>query len=388
MQLITPADAAGRVTEALKSAAQATGAGFDYLVRTAKRESALNPAAQNPSSSARGLFQFIDSTWLEVLKEEGANLGLGDAAASVQKSSSGRYVVQDPAKRAELLAMRDDPQASALVAGAFTRRNAAQLTAALGRPPSEGELYAAHFLGAKGASQLVSLASASPDASAAAAFPAQASANRAIFFDNGRPRSASEVYDRLTAGATSTVSVPSLAKVATGSVTRTTAVEDTTPVFNNGVEDDKAAFHSLFKTGRRSPVSAYVAQAWSSFGEAGLAADVTATSGSNAAVATPAYAPQPGREIARSPVAAQAVQAVNNAAAPKRRAAAVPVPTPREATAQPSPAAASSVEAAAARAAPAAQPAPRPGGLIAFLKTVFAAPATAQAGGVKSGGRP
>ena len=66
MQLITPADAAGRVTEALKGAAQATGAGFDYLVRTAKRESALNLAAQNPASSARGLFQFIDSTWLQV----------------------------------------------------------------------------------------------------------------------------------------------------------------------------------------------------------------------------------------------------------------------------------------------------------------------------------
>lgn len=387
MQLITPADAAGRVTEALKSAAQATGAGFDYLVRTAKRESALNPAAQNPSSSARGLFQFIDSTWLEVLKEEGANLGLGDAAASVQKNSSGRYTVQDPAKRAELLAMRDDPQASALVAGAFTRRNAAQLTAALGRPPSEGELYAAHFLGAKGASQLVSLASASPDASAAAAFPAQASANRAIFFDNGRPRSASEVYDRLTAGATSTVSVPSLSKVATASASKAVAAEDTTPVFNNGVEDDKAAFHSLFKTGRRSPVSAYVAQAWSSFGEAGLAADVTATSGSRvAAVATPAYAPQPTREIARSPVAAQAVQAVNNAAAPKRRIAAVPVPTPREAVA--APAAAASAPASTERAVSAAQPAPQPGGLMAFLKTVFAAPATAQAGGAKSGGRP
>ncbi len=388
MQLITPADAAGRVTEALKGAAQATGAGFDYLVRTAKRESALNPAAQNPASSARGLFQFIDSTWLQVLKEEGANLGLGDAAASVQKTSSGRYTVQDPARRAEIMAMRDDPQASALVAGAFTRRNAAHLTTALGRPPSEGELYAAHFLGAKGASQLVSLASSSPDASAAAAFPAQASANRAIFFDNGRPRSASEVYDKLTAGATSTVSVPSLAKVATASVTRTAAVEDTTPAFNNGVEDDKAAFHSLFKTGRRSPVSAYVAQAWSSYGEAGLAADVMSTSGSKAAaVATPAYAPQPAREIARTSVAAQAVEAVNRAAAPKRRALAIPVPTPREALAQPSQAAGAAVEAKAARAAPAAQPAPQPGGLISFLKTVFATPSTASTP-ARSGGRP
>ncbi|WP_020177978.1 lytic transglycosylase domain-containing protein [Methylopila sp. M107] len=387
MQLTSPADGAGRVTDALKSAAQATGAGFDYLMRTAKRESALNPAAQNSASSARGLFQFIDSTWLEVLKEEGAKLGLGDAAASVQKTASGRYTVQDPAKKAELLALRDDPQASALLAGAFTRRNADRLTNALGRAPSEGELYAAHFLGAGGAAQLVSLASASPDASAAAAFPSQAAANRAIFFDKGRARSAGEVYEKLTAVAAATASVPSIATTASLAATpasRVAKVEAPEPAYNGGVENDQAPFHSLFSTGRRSPVSAYVAQAWSAFGEAGMVADVA--SAKTAATIAPAYAP----EVRQTASAVAATQAVNRAATTKpRRVVATLAPPPALAAATPAladktvsaakPAGKTAVatEKPAAAAVVAAPVAERPNGLLSFLKSVLSPPASA-----------
>lgn len=284
MELISPADAAGRVTAALKGAAQATGAGFDYLLRTAKRESSLDPSAKASTSSARGLFQFIDQTWLEVLKEEGPKLGLADAAADVTRTSSGRYTVQDPARRAEILALRDDPRASALLAGAFTGRNAATMSSALGRSPTEGELYAAHFMGAQGATQLVTLAASSPSASAADAFPAHAAANRAIFYDRGRERSAIEVYAKLTAtpdvSAISAVATTTTAYAPIAQSRRPAAVEavETVAVYNNGVENDREAFHSMFKTGRRSPVSAYVSQAWSAFGEAGLASDAAGVS--------------------------------------------------------------------------------------------------------------
>jgi hypothetical protein len=282
MQLLSPTDAAGRVTAALKSAAEATGAGFDYLLRTAKRESALDPTAKAPTSSARGLFQFIDQTWLQVLKEDGPALGLGDAAADVSRTASGRYAVADPARRAELLALRDDPQAAALLAGAFTRRNAATLQSALGRPATEGELYAAHFLGAQGAVQLVTLAANSPDSPAAAAFPAQASANRAIFYEQGRARSASEVYARLTTSP-GRGSEPAAAPVALA--LQATAEPEIAP-FQNGVENDRQPFHSLFKTGRRSPVSSYIAQTWSSFGSAGLVSDAAPARAKVAAATT------------------------------------------------------------------------------------------------------
>jgi len=58
-----------RVVSAIKEAAEKTGAGFDYLLRTARRESSLQPAAQASTSSARGLYQFIDSTWLTMVRD-------------------------------------------------------------------------------------------------------------------------------------------------------------------------------------------------------------------------------------------------------------------------------------------------------------------------------
>jgi hypothetical protein len=99
-------------------------------------------------------------------------------------------------------------------------------------------------------------------------------------------------------------------------------------VYNNGVENDRAAFHSMFKTGRRSPVSAYVSQAWSAFGNAGLAADVTGSAARTAAAApvqavAAAYAPQKAAVVERSTAAAAAVDAVTIAAARKPRRAAV-----------------------------------------------------------------
>ena len=52
------------VVSALKNAAAATGSDFHYLLGTAMRESSLKPDARSHSSSAAGLFQFIDQTWL------------------------------------------------------------------------------------------------------------------------------------------------------------------------------------------------------------------------------------------------------------------------------------------------------------------------------------
>src|SRR5437868_12686071 len=89
-------DAATRVTSAIRDAAKVTGAGFEYLLNTALRESNLNPNAKARSSSATGLFQFIDQTWLATMKQSGAALGYGKYADAITKTSSGRFVVNDP----------------------------------------------------------------------------------------------------------------------------------------------------------------------------------------------------------------------------------------------------------------------------------------------------
>src|ERR1700742_1543423 len=99
-------DVATRVTGAIRDAAKATGAGFEYLLNTAVRESNLNPDAKAKSSSATGLFQFIDQTWLGTMKQSGTNLGYGKYADAISKTESGRYVVNDPKMREQIFALR------------------------------------------------------------------------------------------------------------------------------------------------------------------------------------------------------------------------------------------------------------------------------------------
>ena len=184
------------VTGAIRQAAQRTGANFNYLLATARVESNLNPAARASSSSAGGLFQFLEQTWLGTLKHAGPALGFGRYADAISVNSSGRFEVQDSNLRQQILNLRSDPNANALMAGVFTKWNGDWLSAKLGRPPTEGELYLAHFLGAVGASKLIALAKSSPQANAADVFPRAAGANRPIFYDKqGEPRSVAQVYD-------------------------------------------------------------------------------------------------------------------------------------------------------------------------------------------------
>jgi hypothetical protein len=189
------ADLATRMTGAIRDAARVTGAGFEYLLNTALRESNLNPNARNKASSATGLFQFIDQTWLATVKQSGASLGYGKYADAISKTSSGRYVVNDPAVRNEIFALRKDPTANSLMAGAFANSNDKVLTERLGRQPTDGELYMAHFLGASGASRFIRAAEANPNGKAAALFPRAAHANSSVFYDkSGAPRSLRQVY--------------------------------------------------------------------------------------------------------------------------------------------------------------------------------------------------
>lgn len=188
-----------RIAQAFDAASESTGTSFDYLLKTAQRESSLNPDAQAKTSSAAGLFQFIESTWLETLKASGADYGLGNIADAIEMDDDGRYTVSDPAMREKILALRHDPEVSSTMAGVLTRRNAGYLEGRLGRAPTEGELYIAHFMGARGAAALIGIASQAPGANAAQLFPKHAAANRPIFYESGRARSVSEVYADLVA---------------------------------------------------------------------------------------------------------------------------------------------------------------------------------------------
>jgi hypothetical protein len=101
------------------------------------------------------------------------------------------------------------------MAGELARENAASLQARLGRPPSAGELYAAHVMGSGGASRLIE-AAANGAPSAAALFPREAAANRGLFYANGEARSAQGLLDRLSFDADAAVSARGRVEYARG----------------------------------------------------------------------------------------------------------------------------------------------------------------------------
>jgi hypothetical protein len=193
--------ASSAVTGAIRQAAQATGTSFNYLLATAQVESGLNALAGAATSSARGLYQFIQQTWLATMKQAGPALGYGRYADAITVTASGQYQVSDPTLRNEILNLRTDPAANAAMAGAFTQANAAALSDRLGRAPSECELYIAHFLGAGSAARLINLAASNPNAKAADFFPDAAQANSPIFYDRatGTARTVAQVRNILTA---------------------------------------------------------------------------------------------------------------------------------------------------------------------------------------------
>ena len=250
---VSEARPASPVMDAIRQGADRTGTDFGYLVKTAQRESSLDPNARAQTSSATGLFQFIEQTWLGMVRSEGAKHGLDDAAKAITQGADGRLTVADQGARDKIMALRRDPEVASTMAGAFTQRNREQLASALQREPTGGELYIAHVLGARGAQELIGAAQISPQRVAARDFPEAASANRSIFFDKaGKARSASEVYSVLAS--------------AHANIAIAAASPPTAPAV-----PERKGLMGLFSTeGSRKPVSDAVARLWTGQRNAGV----------------------------------------------------------------------------------------------------------------------
>jgi len=188
----------GVVEAAIQRAASASGVDFGFLMGTARRESGYNPNAQAKTSSAGGLFQFIDQTWMSMLKQHGAKYGYGQYADMIQRNAHGQFYVPGAGQRSAVMQLKFDPHASAYMAGELAATCAAYLRGRVGREPTAGELYSAHMLGPAGSAKLIDAVRASPGANAAALFPEAAAANRPIFYRGGRPATVAEVYANLT----------------------------------------------------------------------------------------------------------------------------------------------------------------------------------------------
>ncbi|MBZ6076315.1 transglycosylase SLT domain-containing protein [Microvirga puerhi] len=187
------------LVHSILKAARVTGVDPVYMMTLADVESSLSPEAKAPTSTAEGLFQFIDRTWLETVYAHAADYGFAAAAKAI------RIVDGEPAveqkDKAWILSLRTDPYFSGLMAGELIKDVEQALRAQGERELAEAELYLAHFLGASSAVRFLDVLDKDPSTKAAKLFPQAAKANAALFMDGkGRKRrsvSVAELYNRI-----------------------------------------------------------------------------------------------------------------------------------------------------------------------------------------------
>ncbi|KMO19177.1 transglycosylase SLT domain-containing protein [Methylobacterium platani] len=170
------------------------------LMAVADKESSFLTEVQARTSSATGLYQFIERTWLQVMREFGAQHGYAREAGLIGDDNA----VADAAERARILDLRRDPSLAAVMAGEMLKRDSARIAARIGRDLTLGETYLAHFLGPDDAERFMAKVVEEPKAEAAALLPKPAKANRPIFYERvGRRKARSltvaQVHDKFEA---------------------------------------------------------------------------------------------------------------------------------------------------------------------------------------------
>lgn len=187
------------VAAAIQTAASVTGISHDYLWKTAGRESGFDPRAAARTSSALGLFQFVEQTWLRTLYLHGAKHGY-PASAALVTMERGRARVSNPILRRKIVSLRTDPALAARMAAELARDNRRYMVRQLGRGVTDGELYAAHFLGPEGAVRLIRAARVAARLDAARLFPEAARSNPSLFWLDGKPATTAQLLERLAHG--------------------------------------------------------------------------------------------------------------------------------------------------------------------------------------------
>ncbi len=191
------------ILQSLKEASAKTGVDFDFLVAQATAESGLRGEvrARQRHSSAAGLFQFNEQTWMEMVRQHGSKYGLGDVAARVTTLADGRLGTTDRALDNKILDLRKDVRLSAMFAGELAKHNATALQKALHRKADAADLHLAHLLGTTGAIRFLRAREADAAQPAATVLPAAARQNPQLFFERGdhTPKTVAAVYGKIKA---------------------------------------------------------------------------------------------------------------------------------------------------------------------------------------------
>ncbi len=195
----------GRDTQfisALYDASVQTGTDFELLVLKAMMESNLGQLNFAETSSARGTFQYIESTWLNLIHKYGKKAGYPDYAEAVKLNDSGTpyFEADDERLKPEILALRFDPYVSALIKSYQIAEESGEIKKFLkNRNISITDHYVVHMLGLNLAEKLYNLKNgrskkklADPDNPV---FLAAAENNRVFFYDeDGQALDAAQVF--------------------------------------------------------------------------------------------------------------------------------------------------------------------------------------------------
>ena len=162
------------VKQTVVDAAKLVGVDPAIAVSTVAVESGFNPDAKARTSSAKGLYQFIDSTWKETVLKHGNKYGMD-------------------LNNADPLNAKDN----AIMGAHFIKDIGATLSKKTGQEVGPTETYLGHFLGPGGASTFLRNMEKDPSSDAATVMPAAANANKPIFYDKNEPKSFTKIYQEL-----------------------------------------------------------------------------------------------------------------------------------------------------------------------------------------------
>lgn len=197
----------GRDTQfisALYDASVQTGTDFELLVIKAMMESNLGQLNFAKETTARGTFQYIESTWLNLIHRYGGKAGYPDYAEAVKLSPEGvpSFDAKDEHLKADILDLRFDPYVAALMKSYQMQEESAQIKSLKnGRRVDITDHYIVHMLGINLAKKLYDRIRNAPKTAPASAdnpdMLAAAEKNRIFFYDeDGQALNAKQVFEQ------------------------------------------------------------------------------------------------------------------------------------------------------------------------------------------------
>lgn len=197
------------IASMLDNVGNKTGVNSGILKAMAAIESGFNPQASG--GSAKGLFQFMPSTWASMLRTKGQKYGLPPNASPL------------------------DPQANALMGAEYMKDNIVKLRSV--KPDINAtDVYMAHFLGSAGGPKFLRGLATKPNAIAANDFPSEAHSNPGIFNQGSYSQIYNFLSNRLSTRAQQFgVDIGSAATAAMGAITPNLPATDYSAQIGSGL---------------------------------------------------------------------------------------------------------------------------------------------------------